>query len=1742
MKKLLLITVFLSSALFATAQNIIDQGTCGTSLTWVLTDDGKLTIDGSGSMTNYSTTSNPPWNSYLLQITSVQIGSSVTSVGNYAFYGCTNILELTIPGSVTAIGISAFQGCSSLHKLTISDGSSSLSIYVNTSTYTNGSFLNCPIDTVYCGRNITPSSSGGSFTSTSALFGAAVNSLTFGNSVTNVARYAFYGCTPLMTLSFPNAFTAINDYAFYGCTGIPELTIPGSVTAIGACAFQGCNSLHKLTFSDASSSLSMYVNKSTTTYGSFYNCPIDTIYFGRNITHSSSTGSYTSVSTLFGTAVKSLTFGNSVTNVATCAFYGCTQLMPLSFPNAFTTINDYAFYGCTGIPELTIPGSVTAIGACAFQGCSSINKLTISDGSSNLSIYVNTMSGSTPYYYGSFYNCPIDTVYYGRNITPTYSTGSLTSISVLFGTVVKGLTFGNSVTNVATCAFYGCTQLTPLSLPSAVTTINNSAFYGCSSIPELIVPSSVTTIGLKAFQSCTSLHNLTVLDAGTDLSICVNYTYNSVQYNYGSFYNCPIDTVYYGRNITPNLSSGYLNTTSYLFGTAVKGLTFGNSVTNVATCAFYGCTGMEKIYSDASNPPAIATNAFTNVPAATPVFVTCGYLYLYQNSTDWTNLFSNISVENPIFDVILVVESNDNQFGFVEITTQPNCTDNQAVFSATPNTGYCFYQWNDGNTTNPRTVNVNSNITYTAVFEHIPLITVLANDVSYGTVAVAQFPTCSNNFQGIISATPHTGYYFTQWNDGNTSNPRTVTVNADISYTAIFSALPGTAGNPYLITTAAELAQLATWVNNGTAPYANAGVYYKLANNIDLSGYQTGVGWTPIGTPTNQFKGNFDGNGKIITGLKIYANNLNYNTNIKYVGLFGCSNGSINNVCISYMDIYLRDEGGVFAGGIVGYNYSNGTVSNCNSAGLIQCLCVNGTAGSGQSCVGGIAGVSEDAISNSHSSATVIGTSGYYNMYSSECPSYAGGIVGYMWQNATVSNCYYSAHVMSESSSFSTCAGGIVGWIGQNTTVTNCYSQGQVNSTNSPSSTTIYARAGGVAGIVDHGTVSNCYSTSTISSNSTYIALSGGIAGQCVGTISNCVALNPGLTCSSTYFGRVTGYNAGTLLNNFGFSQMVNPSGDTIWNNIGATNLDGASLNKVQINTDGTLGNHFTTANGWTTQNGELPGLFGNTVDMPLHLQMVAPVITMVSLPNGETGIAYSQTLTATGETPMTWSLETGSLPNGLSLSTSGIISGTPTTAGTYNFTVKATNGAGNDTKQLSILIVSGVSGHIIAGKTRYLKKAIAGNPAPNQPVYNAVTYNIDNVEVILNTSPGGAVVATTMSDANGNYQFTNVPDGDYILAYDHIPYPDTMQYVNHVNAIDLALLKYNIGHNPVSDPSRYFSDKHRRGADVDNNASVNSVDMARISAKIGMPSDPARNFPKGNWVAFDTLVTVAGTDLNVTLQTVAFGDYDASSGKYQGAVTNWSMAKVLPDEDIIIRSDESIMISDPDYFEVPLRISTKMNELSAVGLELNYPNDKYKLVSASMSNTGKDNGPAKINPTLEEIIAANNDLLVTDDQGIIRVVFATTDHFDVAANDELVRLGFRPLTNAGQGELDFYLKGTGLIANQYGEINEDAFLTMPKIFVQGEEPQAGYEFSGYPNPFNDDATLTYFIPENGKVKLNVYNSLGELITELVNETQTIGNHTVVFSQKNLSSGMYTFKLEFAGWDKSKCMVIRMVH
>ncbi|MCL2283214.1 MAG: hypothetical protein FWC26_07850, partial [Fibromonadales bacterium] len=141
----------------------------------------------------------------------------------------------------------------------------------------------------------------------------------------------------------------------------------------------------------------------------------------------------------------------------------------------------------------------------------------------------------------------------------------------------------------------------------------------------------------------------------------------------------------------------------------------------------------------------------------------------------------------------------------------------------------------------------------------------------------------------------------------------------------------GTEASPYLISTAQQLANLATLVNSGNTHYSAA--HYKLQNNIDISEYDSnwnnGEGWIPIGNEYLgiSFSGIFDGAGKAISGLFIYGTGYN-------VGLFGAVQGTVKNLGVVNVNLY--DNSGSAVGSIVGLLHGpDSKIINCYSSGTL---------------------------------------------------------------------------------------------------------------------------------------------------------------------------------------------------------------------------------------------------------------------------------------------------------------------------------------------------------------------------------------------------------------------------------------------------------------------------------------------------------------------------------------------------------------------------------------------------------------------------------------------------------------------------------------------------------------------------------------------------------------------------------------------------------------------------------------
>lgn len=357
---------------------------------------------------------------------------SVTSIGNHAFYGCSRLRSLKIPTSVSQIGYVIFDPFSSINiaihiydieswcnidfdpnsdilnygDLYLGDELiSDLEIPNGTKLINDYAFENCRSINSLAIPNSVTSIGKSAFNNCRNL-----NTVYIGNGVEKICDNAFTQCYSLTSVTIPNSVNSIGNYAYLDCKNMTSLTIGNSVTEIGTHAFTGCIEMKKVTFSDSDKTLSFKDTKST-----FYDCPIETLYLGRYIPCDES-------SSLFGTKIKSLIIGNSVTSIGSKAFSGWIGLKEVIIGNSVTSIGSDAFSSCTGLKEVTIGNSVTSIDRYAFYYCTGLTEILIP----------------------------------------------------------------NSVTSIGTSAFNNCTELKEVTIGSSVTSIGNFAFEECSSVVKLV--------------------------------------------------------------------------------------------------------------------------------------------------------------------------------------------------------------------------------------------------------------------------------------------------------------------------------------------------------------------------------------------------------------------------------------------------------------------------------------------------------------------------------------------------------------------------------------------------------------------------------------------------------------------------------------------------------------------------------------------------------------------------------------------------------------------------------------------------------------------------------------------------------------------------------------------------------------------------------------------------------------------------------------------------------------------------------------------------------------------------------------------------------------------------------------------------------------------------------------------------------------------------------------------------------
>ena len=332
--------------------------------------------------------------------------------------------------------------------------------------------------------------------------------------VTSIGKRAFYNSDNLISITIPNSITSIGLDAFSSCTGLTSIIIPNSVTSLGAGAFNDCTSLKYLRVEDGTEDLKLGYNSYTSTgrgKGLFYDCPLETLYLGRGIDYPTDAYAFPEkygYSAFYNkSTMKTITIGNCVTSINPYEFQNCTSLTSITMGNNVTSIRKRAFYNCRSITSIIIPNSVTAIGDQVFELCTSLKDLRVEDGTKDLNLgynyYKSTGTGES-----LFYDCPLETVYLGRNLS--YQSDYSHGFSPFYDKkTLKTITIGNCVTSISKSAFYDCSSLTSITIGDSLTSIGEHAFRGCSGITEITIPVKVTSIGEYAFYNCNKLATVT---------------------------------------------------------------------------------------------------------------------------------------------------------------------------------------------------------------------------------------------------------------------------------------------------------------------------------------------------------------------------------------------------------------------------------------------------------------------------------------------------------------------------------------------------------------------------------------------------------------------------------------------------------------------------------------------------------------------------------------------------------------------------------------------------------------------------------------------------------------------------------------------------------------------------------------------------------------------------------------------------------------------------------------------------------------------------------------------------------------------------------------------------------------------------------------------------------------------------------------------------------------------------------
>ena len=443
----LLLCLLPQTAIPASAET--NSGTCGENLTWSFAPDtGTLTIEGSGAMKGYGYNTHAPWEDYRESIQTVLLPEGLTSIGAYAFYGCTALTSVTIPDSVTSIDAYAFRNCTSL------------------------------------------------------------TSVSIGNRVTSIGEGAFFYCENLISATVPDSVTTIGTYAFYCCENY-EPHLPSGLRYLGYDAFWDTAYKNNPTYFEENNVI--YLDNWIIGLGDqkderedpwlpshlqIRDGTIGISRFGvRGDNPSNDGGSQTLPEVTIPASVRYINddafrqLGVERVNIhdlrAWCSIeFGNIDANPLCWHSDLyldgelvekiefqgdSSISNYSLYGCRSIREIITVGGNLTIGECALANNQALETITVENGD----LFVGSRA--------------------------LEDNQALTAIKVENGNI-----------SLSDYALYQCKNLEDFTVGGGLSEIGPCALYCCEKIREVTICEGIEAIGRDAFQGCDQLQRVNI--------------------------------------------------------------------------------------------------------------------------------------------------------------------------------------------------------------------------------------------------------------------------------------------------------------------------------------------------------------------------------------------------------------------------------------------------------------------------------------------------------------------------------------------------------------------------------------------------------------------------------------------------------------------------------------------------------------------------------------------------------------------------------------------------------------------------------------------------------------------------------------------------------------------------------------------------------------------------------------------------------------------------------------------------------------------------------------------------------------------------------------------------------------------------------------------------------------------------------------------------------------------------------